>query len=277
MIRIDAHQHFWQFDPIRDAWIDESMQVLQQDFLPDDLGPILEENQVTGCVAVQADQSETETEFLLDLAAQHALVKGVVAWVDLRAENLEDRLAHFGENEYMKGIRHIVQAEPNDFLLRPDVQKGIGALAQFGLTYDILVFPAQLPAAIELVRQFPEQHFVLDHLAKPAISQEMDVQWKQGIQTLARFPNVYCKLSGMVTETENYQWERTDFLPFLDEILASFGPKRLLYGSDWPVCLLAANYKAQLRIVADFIAKLSVSEQAQIMGLNAIDFYKLKI
>ncbi|MEM6380014.1 MAG: amidohydrolase family protein, partial [Bacteroidota bacterium] len=220
MIQIDAHQHFWKFDPVRDAWIDETMQVIRKDFLPEDLGPILQANQVDACVAVQADQSETETNFLLALADQYDFVAGVVGWLDLSAENLEERLAYFTRNPNLKGLRHIAQAEPDDFFLRPDIQRGIGQLAKFGLSYDLLVFQHQLPAAIELVRQFPEQAFVLDHLAKPPYSKGMNKAWKQHIQTLADFPNVYCKLSGMVTETDGFEWTEADFSPFLEEAIA---------------------------------------------------------
>ncbi|GAB5554388.1 MAG: amidohydrolase family protein [Saprospiraceae bacterium] len=276
MIQIDSHQHFWQFDPVRDAWIDESMEVLRRDFLPEDLAPILKKHQLAGCIAVQADQSEAETNFLLDLAAKHSFIKGVVGWLDLRADNIEERLALFCENSDLKGLRHIAQAEPVDFLLRPDFQNGIKYLAPFGLSYDLLVFQHQLPAAIELVRQFPEQAFVLDHLAKPPYSEGMNTLWKQQIQTLASFPNVWCKISGMVTETKGFEWTKNDFLPFLEELLETFGPKRLMYGSDWPVCLLAADYQQQMEIVKTFISALSENEQAQIMGLNAIDFYRLQ-
>lgn len=275
MIQIDAHQHFWKFDPVRDAWIDESMQVLRRDFLPEDLEPILQANQVQACVAVQADQSETETQFLLDLANQYSFIKGVVAWLDLRAANLNERLAYFTQDPNLKGLRHIAQAEPADFFLRSDVQKGIQQLADFGLTYDLLVFQHQLPAAIELVAKFPKQKFVLDHLAKPAYSAGRNQQWKQQINQLASFPNVYCKISGMVTETKDFQWTPADFLPFLEELLEAFGPQRLMYGSDWPVCLLAADYAAQMGIVKDFIQTLSENEQTQIMGRNAIAFYQI--
>lgn len=208
MKTIDAHQHFWIFDPIRDAWIDESMEVIRRDFLPADLEPILKENGIDGSVVVQADQSEYETNFLLDLAAENSFIKGVVGWVDLQAENIVERLTHFSLNPWFKGVRHIAQGEADDFLMRANVQRGISCLSKFNLTYDILVFQHQLPAAIDLVRQFPEQHFVLDHMAKPKFSKGLNLEWKTNIQTLAKHPNVFCKLSGMVTETDNFQWEK---------------------------------------------------------------------
>jgi len=276
-MKIDAHQHFWIFDPVRDAWIDDTMSVIQRDFLPRDLQPILGENNIDGCVAVQADQSETETDFLLALAAKNEFIKGVVGWVDLRKENVEERLEYYVKNPLFKGVRHIAQGEADDFLLRPDVQRGIGGLAQYGLTYDILVFARQLPAAIELVKAFPQQKFVLDHMAKPQFSQGLDKAWKENITALAEHPNVFCKLSGMVTETDDFKWEPSDFTPFLDVIFNSFGTDRVMYGSDWPVCLLAADYGAQLDILQAYIADFSESDQSKIMGGNAISFYDLKI
>ena len=273
---IDSHQHFWKYNPVKYGWIDESMKVLQQDFLPSDLAPILQENGIQGCIAVQADQSETETEFLLKLARENDFIKGVVGWVDLRAEDVSERLAHFSQNEKLKGVRHIVQEEPDpEFMLRKDFQNGIGYLAQFGLTYDILVYPHQLASAVILARAFPEQKFVLDHIAKPRISEGLDGQWVHQIKELAFNPNVSCKVSGMVTETKNFKWQQEDFSPFMEVVLDAFGWQRLLYGSDWPVCLLAASYKEVLTIVNDYINKLPEIEKAGIMGLNAINFYSL--
>ncbi len=277
MMKIDAHQHFWQFDPIRDAWIDDTMSVIQRDFLPEDLGPILFENRMDGCVAVQADQSETETKFLLDLAAKNNFIHGVVGWVDLRSEDVEERLAHYAQNDLFKGVRHIAQGEADDFLLREDVQRGIGFLSKYDLTYDILVFARQLPAAIELVKAFPDQKFVLDHLAKPQFSKGLDKEWQSNIAALGKYPNVFCKLSGMVTETDDFKWKKSDFIPFLEVIFSSFGKERVMYGSDWPVCLLAADYGAQLNILQAYISDFSRVEQSKIMGGNAVSFYDLKI
>mgnify|MGYP001825132274 FL=1 len=273
---IDSHQHFWKYDPVRYSWIDDSMKILRQDFLPSDLGPILQENGVGGCVAVQADQSERETEFLLELAGENEFIKGVVGWVDLKAEGVSKRLAHYSQNEKLKGVRHIVQEEPDpEFMLRKDFQNGIRHLAEFGLTYDILVYPNQLAAAVLLSRAFPEQKFVLDHIAKPGISEGLDDQWVNNIKELALNPNVSCKVSGMVTETTNFQWQQEDFYPFIDVVLDAFGWRRIMYGSDWPVCLLGGNYKEVITIVKDYISKLPDNERAGIMGLNAINFYSL--
>jgi len=273
---IDSHQHFWKYDPVRYAWIDDSMQVLQKDFLPSDLGPILKDNKVDGCVAVQADQSEAETEFLLRMVGENDFIKGVVGWVDLRADNIADRLAYFSQDKKLKGVRHIVQEEPDpEFMLRKDFQNGIGHLARFGLTYDILVYPNQLAAAVLLARAFPDQKFVLDHIAKPRIFEGLDNQWVHHIKELALNPNVSCKVSGMVTETRNFKWQQEDFSPFMEVVLNAFGWQRLLYGSDWPVCLLGGSYKEVLAIVKDYMDKLPEKEKAGIMGLNAINFYSL--
>ncbi|MCB0643147.1 MAG: amidohydrolase family protein, partial [Phaeodactylibacter sp.] len=260
MMQIDAHQHFWNYDPVREAWIDHSMQVIRRDFLPEDLVPLLQAHDVAGCVAVQASQSEAETEFLLGLAGANGFIKGVVGWLDLLDPALPERLGHYSKNPYLKGIRHVAQAEADDFLMRKDVQKGISQLTRFGLTYDILIFQQQLPAAIDLVRNLPDQPFILDHLAKPAISECLDPVWKANLHQLAQYPNVYCKLSGLVTETRNFQWEPAEFTPFLEEALAAFGPDRLLYGSDWPVCLVSGPYGEPLNLVKTFIATLSGSE-----------------
>ena len=272
---IDSHQHFWKFDPVRDAWIDDSMEVIRKDFLPKDLQPILEQNTIDGCIAVQADQSEEETEFLLNLASENTFIKGVVGWVDLRADKVEDRLAHFSKNNLLKGIRHIVQVEANDFMLRKDFQNGIGKLEQFNLTYDILVFPPQLKTSIALVNKFPNQKFVLDHIAKPFIKDGKIEGWKQDIKELAKAPNIYCKVSGMVTEADLKHWKPSDFTPYLDVVFEAFGTDRILYGSDWPVSLLAAQYEEQLNIVKAYINGFSLEEQQKVMGLNAIKFYNL--
>ncbi|WP_190811462.1 amidohydrolase [Flagellimonas sp. S3867] len=273
---IDSHQHFWKYDPVRDAWIDDSMMAIRRDFLPSDLKSILEMNGVDGCIAVQADQSEEETQFLLDCAEKNNFVKGVVGWVNLLQDNVEERLECFASNKLLKGVRHIVQAEPDlNFMLREDFQSGISCLGKYGLMYDILIYPHQLPAAIELSRKFPNQKFVLDHIAKPQISKGMDLQWKQNINTLSEVPNVYCKLSGMITETSSFKWDEAEFYPFMETVLEAFGTDRVLYGSDWPVCLVAGTYKNVLSIVTNFVQQLSPTEQRNIMGLNAVRFYNL--
>lgn len=274
-MRIDSHQHFWKYDPVKNAWIDESMKAIRRDFSPEDLAPILKSANIDGCVAVQADQSEAETDFLLGFAENSEIVKGVVGWVDLMADNVEERLAVYSKNKWLKGIRHIVQSEPDDFMLRADFQHGISKLAQFGQVYDILVFPTQLPASIALAEKFPDQAFVLDHIAKPYIKDGKIDGWKEDIRQLAQFPNVHCKVSGMVTEADWANWKPEDFTPYLDVVFEAFGTDRIMFGSDWPVCLVAADYQQGLGIVEGYIAGLSADEKARVMGINAQKFYNL--
>lgn len=272
---IDSHQHFWNYDPIRDSWISNEMNLLKRDFLPAELGPILTENKIAGCIAVQADQSENETVFLVDQAKENSFIKGVVGWVDLDAKNISERLDHFSQHKIIKGYRHIVQAEPLGFMTQTSFQNGIAQLEKHNLTYDILIYPHQLPEAFELVKKFPRQKFVIDHLAKPVIRQNEFIQWSKGIAQLCSLEHIYCKLSGFTTEADWKNWGVSDFTPYFDFILEKFGPKRLMYGSDWPVCLVAASYAKQLNVVTEFISRLSSAEKQQIMGGNAMKFYNL--
>jgi len=274
-MRIDSHQHFWKYDPVKYAWINEDMKVIRRSFLPEDLAPILGSTHIDGCVSVQADQSEGETEFLLGFAEKNDFIKGVVGWVDLMADNVEDRLAHFSNNKWLKGIRHIVQEEPDDFMLRKDFQNGISKLSQFGQVYDILVYPTQLNASIELARKFPDQPFVLDHIAKPYIKDKKIKGWEEGIKELAKHSNVLCKVSGMVTEADWNNWNEEDFTPYLDVVFEAFGTDRIMFGSDWPVCLVAAEYQRGLNIVEHYIGQFTAEERVKVMGQNAVDFYNL--
>lgn len=274
-LRIDAHQHFWKFDPIRDSWITDEMHVIQRDFLPADLAPVLVRNNIGGCVAVQADQSENETQFLLELAAADDFIKGVVGWVDLRSEELDQRLYHYSAFKKLKGFRHIAQGEPVGFLRREEFSKGIRALKDFNFTYDILIYPHLIQDAIWLVNQHPDQKFVVDHLAKPVIREKEFSIWSAQMKELALLNNVSCKLSGMVTEAIWDRWTNDDFKPYLDFIIDHFGTNRVMYGSDWPVCLVAASYEKQLTIMEEYLQPFSTSEKHQIMGENAIRFYNL--
>lgn len=274
-MRIDSHQHFWNYDPIRDSWIDESMQVLRKDFSPNDLEPILKDNNMNGCVAVQADQSEKETIFLLNIADENSFIKGVVGWVDLCANDVEERLSYFAKNPKFKGVRHIIQAESKDFILHDDFQNGISKLKKFDLVYDILIQKEQLENTIKLVEKFPNQRFVLDHIAKPSIQERELEPWKTQMKALAKHKNVHCKVSGLVTESDVNNWRYEDFIPYLDIIFGTFGINRIMYGSDWPVCLLAAKYTEQLAIIKNYINTFTVREQNLIMGLNSIKFYNL--
>ena len=285
MLRIDAHQHFWIYDPVRDSWIDEDMAALRRDFYPADLNPLLEETALDGCVSVQVDQSPADTAFLLKHAEAHAFVKGVVGWVNLQADDIEEQLAHYNGFPLLKGFRHVLQSEAErNFMLRPAFQRGIGLLNRYGFTYDILIYADQLPFATEFARRFPDQPMVLDHIAKPDIRGNAVGKtngpgslhtWKQGIRSLASCDNVWCKVSGMMTEADWKNWKPEDFKPFLDEVVEAFGPQRLMFGSDWPVCLLAASYEDTARVIQDYFAPFSADEKNALFGGVATAFYKL--
>ena len=275
-MKLDTHQHFWQYDPAKHGWIDEDMNAIARDFMPADLKPLLDNQGIEGCIVVQVDQTEQETLFLLSLSEKHDFVRGVVGWVDLRATDIDERLSYWSQFSRLKGFRHIVQGEADhNFLLRPDFLRGIERLKNYHFTYDILVFPHQLGAVLEFVRRFPDQLFVIDHLAKPYIKDGFYDGWKVLMQEIANSPNVYCKVSGMVTEANWSGWVFEDFVPYLDVVFEAFGPDRLMFGSDWPVCLVAADYDRMYHIVDRYLASHSEEVQAKIMGLNGARFYRV--
>jgi L-fuconolactonase len=273
---IDAHQQFWKYDPVRDEWITDKMQTIRRDFLPADLEPILQKNSVEGCIAVQAEQSEAETHFLLQLAHENKFIKGVVGWVDLQAKKLEERLEYFSQFQNLKGFRHILQGEKKrNLMLEPAFQNGIRLLQHYNFTYDLLIFPDQLPYAEKLVSAFPHQKFILDHLAKPAIKKGEIDDWKKEVIALAQHPNVYCKVSGLVTEGNWVAWKQEDFRPYLDVVAEAFDTNRLLFGSDWPVCLLAAEYEVVLSIAQNYFSYFSAEERKMVFAENAERIYNL--
>ena len=252
------------------------MGTLRRDFLPADARREMDGASVDACVAVQARQTLEETEWLLALADANPFVAGVIGWIDLRADDAGDRLARFAERPKLVGVRHIVQSEPDDrFMLRPEFCRGISLLEGFGLTYDILIYPKHLPAASDLVARFDRQIFVLDHLAKPDIRRREIREWEKGIRELAKFPLVYCKLSGLVTEADWTRWTRDDIRPYLDIAFDCFGPDRLLAGSDWPVCTVAADYARTIALLDDYIASRPVTERDAVMGGNAARLWRL--
>jgi L-fuconolactonase len=277
MKKIDSHLHFWRYDPKEYTWISEQMPQLRQDRLPEHLRKELEQHGFHGCVAIQAHQTEEETEFLLELSRQHSFVKAVVGWVDLQDEDLEQRLSHYCRLKVLKGFRHIVQDEPDDeFLLRADVIRGVELLKDFGFTYDILVYEKHLPVVVRFLEQLPDQPFVLDHIGKPVMEGGPSKAWKENIQLIAQHPNVFCKLSGLVTEADWDNWTTEDFLPFLEVVWKAFGPKRLMIGSDWPVCLLAAkDYGEVIHVVDAFMEGCTLEEKEAVYGENAIRFYHI--
>lgn len=276
MLKIDSHQHFWIYNPVRDSWIDDEMKTIRRDFLPDDLEPLLAENGIDGCVAVQASQTPEENRFLMTLAAKHAFIKGIVGWVDLQADNIAIQLAGYSRQPVMKGFRHVLQSEPErDLMLHPAFMRGIGLLKKYNFTFDILIFNDQLQYLPEFVAAFPDQPFVIDHLAKPDIKNQTLEPWRSEICKLAQFKNVSCKLSGMVTEAGWHIWKPGDFTPFLDAVFDAFGPERLMYGSDWPVCNLAGGYNKALQLVQKYVSNLGSTAQQLVFGGNAVRFYNL--
>ncbi len=275
-MKIDSHLHFWHYEPVKDAWITDEMQVIKNDFMPEQLIPLLAKNGIDAGIAVQADQSENETHFLLDLANQYDFIKGVVGWIDLRSERIEERLEYFSQFKLLKGFRHIVQAEPQiDFLLRPDFCRGIAALARYDYTYDILIYPKHIPYALEFAKQFPNQRFVLDHLAKPFIKDGLIDDWAQQIAGFAPMEHVSCKMAGLITEANWQNWQQADFMRYVDKILEIFGPDRMMYGSDWPVCLVAGSYDQVYDVVEKSIDSLTPAEKNQILGQTCAEYYKI--
>ena len=274
MMRIDSHQHFWEYDPEQYGWMDDRMTVLQHDHLPVDLDAAQADLGFDGSVAVQARQSLEENRWLLELSDSNPRIRGVVGWVDLQSDEVNAQLAQFANHSRFVGVRHVVQDEPDDnFMLRAEFVHGISRLEDFGLTYDILIYPRQLPAAISLVKQLPKQAFVLDHIAKPLIKAGVQEPWAQQIRELAEHPNVYCKISGMVTEADWGSWKPEDFQPYLEVVLEAFGPERLMIGSDWPVCRLAGEYTPVMQLAIDFMQAHSAEHMDAFLGGNALAFY----
>lgn len=276
-MHIDAHQHFWRYDQREYDWIDDSMASLRRDFLPADLKPELEHSGFQGCVAVQARQTREETRWLLELAERASFILGAVGWVDLRSTQLRDELKSFAGKAKLVGVRHIVQGEPDDrFLLQADFLRGISVLEEFDLAYDILIYTKHLPVTAEFVRKFPRQRFVLDHLAKPPIKSGTVDVWESGIRELAKFPNVYAKVSGLVTEADWRGWKPDDLRPYLEVAFDCFGTSRLMIGSDWPVCTVAGSYARVMEVVKDYLRKYSAEAREAVLGGNAARFWKLK-
>jgi len=276
-MNIDSHHHFWNYNPVEYGWIDDAMKVIRRDFLPADLQKELAAAGMDGVVSVQARQTVAETEWLLGFAARHDFIKGVVGWVELASPRVAGDLERLVANPKLKSVRHIVQGEPDDhFILRDDFNRGIAMLGKLSLAYDILIFERHLPAAIEFVDRHPDQRFVLDHIAKPKIKAGEISPWRENLRALARRPNVWCKISGMVAEADHARWTEARLRPYFDEVLEAFGPRRLMFGSDWPVCLVACSYRRWHDVASAWTAELSPDERAWIFGRAAVEFYQLK-
>ena len=276
-MRIDAHQHFWRYKPQDYGWIDDSMSKLRRDFLPEHLEPELKHAGFEGSIAVQACHTLEETRWLLELASSSPFILGVIGWVDLQSPDVRKQLQEFATNTKLLGIRHVVQSEPDErFLLRPEFLGGIAALEEFNLTYDILIYPKHLPVATEFVSLFPRQRFVLDHLAKPFIKRGEIEPWHSDLRSLAEFSNVSCKLSGLVTEADWRAWKPDHIRPYLESAMQCFGPDRLMIGSDWPVCTVAASYSQTMSVVMEFLAGYPEHVREAILGGNAAKFWRLR-
>lgn len=273
---IDAHHHFWKYNAADYSWIDDSMQRLQRDFLPEDLREEFSPVSVEGVVSVQARQSLSETSWLLELAKSHDFIRGVVGWVDLCGDQVRRQLESFASSPKFAAVRHVVQDEPDDcFILRNDFNEGVGQLKEFDLAYDILIFAKHLPPTIEFVDRHPQQVFVLDHIGKPEIAKNSYEPWRTHLLELAKRPNVYCKISGMVTEADPSQWTSSQLNAYWEIALEAFGPERLMFGSDWPVCLVGCEYSRWFETIRGFAAALSPAEQEALFGKTAITAYKL--
>jgi L-fuconolactonase len=274
---IDTHHHLWNYHAEEYGWMDEAMGVLKRDYLPGDLEPFMERAGVSGTVAVQARQITEETRWLLEQSDEHPFIKGVVGWVDLCSPGLGAQIEQFAAHPKLVGVRHVIHDEKDDdFMLHPAFMEGIGLLREFNLAYDLLLFPKHLPRAVELVSRFPEQRFVLDHISKPFIKSGVLHPWKEDLEALASHENVWCKISGMVTEADHASWKYEDFIPFLEVVSEAFGTARLMLGSDWPVCRLAGEYEEVLSIPFRFFSAFSNHEKERIYHMNAIECYQLK-
>ena len=276
MLKIDAHHHFWQYSPEEYAWIGSGMEVLQRNFMPADLHARITAAGIDGVVTVQARQSVEETRWLLELAQQHEFMRGVVGWLPLTAPDIQAQLERFSAYKKLKALRHVLHDEPDDnYMLRADFNRGIETLRYLNLAYDILIFEKHLPQTLAFVDRHPGQIFVVDHIAKPRIKGRILAPWDKHMAELAQRANVYCKLSGVVTEADHAHWTPADIKPYLDVVLHAFGPQRLMFGTDWPVCLLACSYEQWVKAVKDFIAPLSAAQQDRIMGGTAAEAYRM--
>ncbi|MGC2618956.1 MAG: amidohydrolase family protein [Acidobacteriaceae bacterium] len=275
--RIDAHHHFWHYTPAEYGWIEDAMAGIRRDFLPPDLAEEIRPAAIDAVVSVQARQTLTETDWLLELAAANPFIAGVVGWVPLTDPNIGELLERLSPNPWLKGVRHVLQAEPDSFFDRISFNEGLAQLHPLNLTYDLLIVHHQLPAAIHLIDRHPNQIFVLDHIAKPPIRTGALHPWQTNLTELAQRPNVFCKLSGIVTEADYQSWTWEQILPYMETALQAFGPTRLLFGSDWPVCRVATTYTGWVHTVERFAQSLSEDERKALFHSSAVRAYNLSV
>ena len=275
-MKIDSHHHFWQYEPVEYSWMNEQMEILKQNYGPEDLYKQIKNAGIDGVLSVQASQSLKETDKLLSHSQEYDFIKGVVGWFPLADSNVESLLERYASNPWLKGVRHVVQDEPDDrFILGSDFNRGVSLLKDLNLVYDILIYERQLAASIEFVDRHPDLVFVLDHVAKPRIKDAMFEPWATQIKDLSQRENVFCKLSGMATEANWQDWSLDDLQPYMETALSCFGPERMMFGSDWPVARLAVEYERWVGICRNFISTLSTDEKIMIEGKNAVEVYKL--
>jgi len=275
-MRIDAHQHFWQFDPIKHEWIDESMQAIRKSFLPTDLQKEIESVGIDGTIAVQADETEKENSYLLSLSDENDFIKAIVGWIDLKALDAIERMQYWKKHDKIKGFRCIMQGqEDSNYLTNKDFLENIKKLVPYGYTYDLLVYHNQFPSLIKFVEKLPDNRMILDHLGKPDIKNKNIKEWKVNLKILAQHPGIYCKLSGMITEADYERWTYEDLKPYLETAAEYFGVDRICFGTDWPVCLVAGSYAQVYEIIEKFSNQLTADEKNKLLGLNTMKFYNI--
>ena len=275
-MRIDAHQHFWNYDPIRHDWIDESMKVIRKNFLPTDLLIEMKKNGIDGSVAVQVDETEEENYFLLKLTEENEFIKGIVGWMDLKSQTAEEQMQHWKQYQKIIGFRCIMQGKPDELYLKNDLFiSQVKKLASYEFTYDLLVYHDQLPSLIRFVEKLPDNRMILDHLGKPNIKNREIKTWRENIKILAQHPGIFCKLSGLVTEANHNNWSYDDLMPYLEIASEAFGIDRICFGSDWPVCLVAGGYSEVVGVIEKFSSQLNEQEKDKIFGSNTMKFYNL--
>ncbi|MFZ9686967.1 MAG: amidohydrolase family protein [Chitinophagaceae bacterium] len=275
-MRIDAHQHFWMYHPEKHGWINDEMKLIRRNFTPSDLKPILDKHLIDGSIAVQADETLEETDFLLSLTANNDFIKGVVGWIDLKNPSIEDQLTKYKEYKKLLGFRCIMQGQPDELYLNNEIFiNNVASLSIYKYTYDLLIYHHQLPSLLKFTEKLPDNRFILDHIGKPNIKEKNIKAWKENIIQLAKHPGIYCKLSGMITEADYNNWSYENIVPYMDVVAEAFGPSRLCFGSDWPVCLVAGNYDRMIEVVEKWTMQFTKEEYNQIFGLNACKFYNI--